>query len=84
MGKESPVALAEIIQTRLTLRSYRKAVFRTFTPACEEDRAFEAVFWKFFLLIPSKLPLPLTVDQLRDRNCHDIAQQVVPVDKMIA
>ena len=84
MRKEHPVTIAQIIQTRLTLRSYRKPVFRTFTPAREEDRAFTAVFRKLFLFIPSKLSLSFTVNQLRERNCQDIAQQVVLVDKMIA
>ena len=84
MRKEHPVSLAQIIQTRLTLRSYSKPVFRTFTPAREKDRAFTAVFRKFFLFITSKLSLSFTINQLSERNCQDIAQQVVPVDKMIA
>ena len=84
MREEHPVTLAQVVQTRLAIMSQSKPVFRTFAPAREKDRAFTAVFWKLFLLITSKLSLPLTVDQLSERNCQDIAQQVVLVYEMIA
>jgi hypothetical protein len=48
MGKEHAVTFTQVIQSRLSIRSYRKPVLYAFAPACKEDRAFSAVVWEVF------------------------------------
>ena len=83
MRKEHTVTFTQVIQARFSVRSYRKAVLYTFTPACKEDRAFPAVAREIFPFGSSKLSLPFTVNQDGERGVENISQDMLPIDEMI-
>jgi hypothetical protein len=51
--------------------------------AGKEEPAFPAESRKAILLVPAKLPLPGTIHEFCNEICHDITEQVVPVNKMV-
>jgi len=51
--------------------------------AGKEEPAFPAESRKAILLVPAKLPLPGTIHEFCNGICHDITEQVVPVNKMV-
>ena len=85
MREEHQVTSAEIIQTRLSIRSQSESVFWTFAPACKENRAILTVFRELIPLyqVQNCLCLPLLTSSISGISCI-LPEQVIAVDKMIA
>jgi hypothetical protein len=83
MVKKQLIPFAQVIESGFVVRSPDKPVFGTFTPAGKEEPAFPVESRKAILLVPAKLPLPGTIHEFCNGICHDITEQVVPVNKMV-
>ena len=82
--EELPVAGAEIIQPRLSIRGFDKSVLGAFSIAYKPDRTAAAIFRQALELLPPELLLLGRAGYAVHASLHDIAQKVSRLHKVIA
>ena len=83
MLEKQLVSLAEIVQSGLSLRRFKKSVLGTLSVAGITDFATQTVTGKLVPLVDPKIELLLGIDQIRERCFGNIAQKIFGVYKMI-
>ena len=84
MAEELMIALAEIIEVRLSIGGLRKTVLRASSVTSEEVAAAAALTWQTPLLHPSELKLPFTIHHLQERVLSDVSKLIFREDKVVA
>ena len=84
MLEEAIVATAQIVESRLAVRSEGKAVLGTFTVAGEQIAALLALTRKSVILIVAELLLPVAVHHLDESVGAYVAELVLREYEMIA